>query len=169
MKQASLIKFIGGIVIFTILFFAGFGIHALQGSNQSLTGSQTDTLSDSSYNIDSINSDRTNSVAPYFVGFNALIDYGVSNNDLRYIQDIISHYVIYERSILGAKISYNKDSYTQEDNSGTARRYNFSFGINDGNIHTVSVVSDIISRKITITIKNSSGDTYIRNFTLYSF
>lgn len=129
-----------------------------------------DSLSGQSFNTGSIyNARDINPFVPYLVGFDALGEHGVSSKNRAYVQDAVINYVLYKEKSPNAKISYVKDSFNQQlpilIRSVT---YDFQFGINDGNVHTVEVVSNEIDDKMTVTIyDNSDTRVFKRTFTIY--
>ena len=129
-----------------------------------------DSLSGESFNTGSIyNARDVNPYVPYLVGFDSLGEHGVSSKNRAYVQDAVINYVLYKKKSLNAKISYVKDSFNQQlpilIRSVT---YDFQFGINDGNVHTVEVASNEIDDEITITIYDSDDTrVFTRKFTVY--
>jgi hypothetical protein len=153
------------LVSFVFWFFVFTSVQETKPS-----GTQTDRLSGEKINLDSVNSAETpNPYVPYFVGFNTLSDSGVSSDDMRYIQDVIINYTLYKKQIRSAKVSYVKDSFKNILSEDLDSTYSFRFGINDTDIHTIKVTSNMITSKITIVITDSSNKkVFERTFDIYS-
>ena len=160
-------------VVLTLLMFVSFCFWffvftSVQEAKPS--GIQADRLSGEEISLDSVNSAETpNPYVPYFAGFDTLSDSGISSDDMRYIQDVIINYTLYKKQIRSAKISYVKDSLKNVLSEGLDSNYSFKFGINDGDIHTIKVTSNIITSRITIVIMDSSNKkVFERSFDIYS-
>lgn len=116
--------------------------------------SYTDQLSGEKVSTQQINGIQfTNPNAPYFVGFDKLSYYGVSQDDARYIKDFIINYLLYTKHIDSASVSLVKNSFRGPflEQQGYIQQYGFKFGINGADIHTIQVASD--SRGPTVDIK----------------
>ena len=136
--------------LLSLLFWFFLFLYTLNPKNN--TGTVVDKFSSESISMEAVNdSSVKNPNMPYFVGFNYLTKYGTSKDDVDYIKDFLGVYSMYSLKESHAKISFVKDSY-QQGGSGTERAYSFSIAINDSDIHTVKVASDIVSNKITIAL-----------------
>lgn len=106
---------------------------------------------------------------PYFIGFDYLTKYGVTNDDLRYIQDYLMNFTLYTKNKRFAKISYVNGSHQTGEPSGTTSNYSFKIGINDTDIYEIKVASDIVNETISISIYNSSGKSIsTKKFDIYT-
>jgi hypothetical protein len=161
------ILFVLSLVGFLFWFFV-FSSFLNDGGKKS--GTEYDKLSDTTVSLDAVNSAETpNPYLPFFAGFESLTDFGVSNDDMRYIQDVLINYTLYGAHIKSGKISYVKDSFKNEKFQGLDNVYSFKFGLNDRYIHTLRVTSNSVSRKITLVILDSSGkQVFNRTFDIYS-
>ena len=134
------------------------------------SGIKHDTLSDTDINYEGLKSIETpNPYAPYFAGFDALSDRGVSDDDMSYIQDVLINFCLYIKHVKSGKISYVKDSFNNVLSDSLDSNYSFKFGINDGDIHTIKVTSNILTSRITTVIMDSSNKkVFERSFDIYS-
>lgn len=132
--------------------------------------SYTDQLSGETVKLAGVyNTERTNPDMPFFVGFDDLKKYGVSSDDRRYILDVLTNYTLYDLKLKSAKVSYVNKSFKNTLGKGTADDYQFRIGVNDTNIHTVNVSSDIVKKTISISLTNADGKkVFSKDFILYS-
>lgn len=131
-----------------------------------ITQAENDSLSGEAYAP--IENER-NPYAPYFIGFDDIIDRGVSRDELRYIKDVVTNFTLYDKNIYKAKVSYVKDSFERDFKKSLSTTYRFKFGINDSNIHTVNVTVNSFDKKISIKISDSSNKTLFNKvFDVYS-
>lgn len=100
-----------------------------------------------------------NPFAPYFVGFDQLVDRGVSRDETRYINDVLTNFTLYNKQQYKAKVSYVKDSFERNYDKELATTYQFDFGINDANIHTVAVTADMYDKKMSIKIIDEANQS----------
>ncbi len=127
-----------------------------------VTSAQNDPLSGENYAPLAV---EDNPYAPYFVGFDTLSDRGVTNDELRYINDVLTNFTMYDKNIYKAKVSYVKDSFSRDYTESLSTTYRFKFGINDQNINTMSVTSDTINQKIALKITdNDDKVVFDKNF-----
>ena len=145
---------------FFIWFAAGY-FHSTDPSSSA--GERYDKLSDSSYNLTAINDDvGINPHTPYFVGFDTIRDYGVSLIEYRYLRDAMINTVLYKLHSPNSKISYIKGSYTQGASNTLDRTYSYKFAVDESKYYQTFVTSNIVNKKLDITIKNTSGDTLLQ-------
>lgn len=164
-----IIKSVLLISVIVLFFLGGYGLYKVGNSSTTSTQPYTDELSGETVDMTAAVGDSgPNPSLPYFVGFDYLTKYGISNDDLRYIQDVIAHYTVYKKQDIFAKVSFVKDSFTYLDTSGTESHYGFRFGINDTDLYDAEVTSDIVSKAITVKLKQGNATVYSRSFTLYS-
>lgn len=138
--------------------------------NPPTTGTYTDSLSGETVKMAGVSGTAdVNPNVPFFVGFNYLKKYGVSIDDRRYILDVLTNYTLYDLQLKSAKISYVNKSFKNTLNKGTATGYTFKVGVNDKNIHTVRVTSDIVEKTIYISLLNTDNkEVFGKEFILYS-
>lgn len=134
------------------------------------TNTYTDTLSGEPVKMAGISGTAdVNPDVPFFVGFNYLKKYGVSSDDRRYILDVLTNYTLYELRLKSAKVSYASKSFKNTLSKGTATGYMFKVGVNDKNIHTVLVSSDIVEKTVSISLLNTENkEVFSKDFALYS-
>ena len=151
-------------------FFWFFMFSFFSNSEVRKTGDEYDKLSGVTVSLDAVNSAETpNPNLPFFAGFESLTDFGISNDDLRYIQDVLINFSLYNAHLKSAKISFVKDSFKNENIKGLDSVYSFRFGLNDSDIHLIRVTSNSVDRKITIVIFDSSNkQVFRRSFDIYS-
>lgn len=127
-----------------------------------ITRAQSDILSGEKYApVES----ESNPYAPYLVGFNELIDRGVSRDEIRYIDDVITNFTLYNRNIYNSKVSYVKNSFERDYKKSLATTYRFRFGINDSQIHKATVTANTLDKKISIKIMDTNDKVlFSRNF-----
>lgn len=155
--------------VVALFFLGGYGLFKATSDTTTNTQNYTDQLSGETVDMTTAVGDAApNPSMPYFVGFDYLTKYGITNDDLRYIQDTIAHFTVYKKQDIFAKVSFDKDSFTYLDASGTQSHYRFKFGINDNDLYSTEVSSDIVSQKISVKIKQHTNTVYNRSFTLYS-
>jgi hypothetical protein len=130
------------------------------------SGNKTDSLSGTSYNLDQINADRTlNPNAPYFTGFESLNEYGITEEAQRYTKDFITNYTLYKLEKSQARISFVSGSFKQSIKSVNIN-YVFKFGINGGDIHNVTVETNVLNSNLKISISKPDGSAAItKSFT----
>ena len=128
------------------------------------TSAETDRLSGEEYApVES----EDNPYAPYFVGFDRLVDRGVSRDELRYINDVITNYTLYTKKAYKAKVSYVKDSFERDYTKSLSTTYRFKFGINDTDIHTVSVSANTFDETISLKIISKGNNVkFSKKFTI---
>lgn len=132
------------------------------------TGRQRDTLSGQDYNKTAVDSDRgPNRNAPYFVGFNLLLKYGIPASDLTYIRDVITNDTLYRKKVLYAKISYVDGSIKAPQNNGLKTSYSFQYGINGSDQQTANVISDLEDSSISIELVEGTTIAFKKKFTVY--
>lgn len=136
-----------------------------QGYSSEVTTPNTDTLSGEDYIP--IRNDR-NPYAPFFIGFDALEDRGVSRDEMRYINDTLTNFTLYNTATYKGKVSYVKDSFTRAKNDNLDSTYTFKFGINNSNIHTMLVIFDLPGNKISISILNGKERVFSKDFSVSS-
>lgn len=134
------------------------------GYYPTITSAQTDTLSGKEYAP--VEGDD-NPYAPYFVGFDELTNRGIPSDDIRYINDVLTNYTLYTVHAYKAKVSYVKESLEREYAKTVSSTYRFKFGINDSNIHDVTVVSNPSDNDIQIKIYKGDKKTFDRDFYKY--
>jgi len=121
-----------------------------------LTSAETDRLSGKEYApVES----EVNPYAPYFVGFDGLVDRGVSIEEIRYINDVLTNFTLYNEKIYRGKVSYVKDSFERDYAQSLSTTYRFKFGINDANIHTVTVTTNTFDGTFSIKIIDGNNKT----------
>lgn len=131
-----------------------------------------DKLSGEPVNKESINDTAaTYPLSPYFIGFDNLQQYILpdSATEAPYVQDFIANYVMEHVSTRPSAISFVKNSlseptYNTQNNETT---YSFKFGINDGDIHSVSVVYNPITPTISVSISQNDKVEAHKTFTVY--
>jgi hypothetical protein len=141
-----------------------------------VSSSVSDTLSGTKYSEGGINNYReTNPHGSYFIGFDELTQNGVSYNDSLYIQDVLTNFTMYNLKTFNGKISYVAKSFTDKGSvPNETMVYSFQFGVNDTNIHTVSVNSTTVGSvsgdgTIQISISDSQGaELFNKTFTVDS-
>jgi len=154
---------------FLVCYFSFSGAESANSKGDSST--RSDRLSGTSYFAGDIHNYReANPYGSYFIGFESLSERGVSKDDMRYIDDVIINYLMYDKKVYNSKVSFVKGSFSREYTKSTATTYSFKFGINDQDIHRVKVVSDNIKKMIEITVYNTSGKTvFNKSFKLLSY
>jgi hypothetical protein len=169
LSRARFIRFTIAATAIGVGFIVWFALFTfILNSGQKSSNTYTDKLSGELVNLQGVATDNgINPDLPFFVGFNYLTKYGVSDDDIRYIQDVLTNYTLYIKNQRFAKISYVNKSYIAGDVRGTTSSYGFKIGINDGDVHTVTVDSDIVAETITINIKGSSGSGFSKDFAIY--
>lgn len=155
--------------IFAIFFFMSFGLYRATNSGTPSMEGYTDELSGEDINMTAAVGDSgPNPSMPYSVGFENLKTYGISNDDVRYIQDAISHHVVYDEGLVFAKVSFVKDSFHYIGPIGdVTSHYGFSFGINGGDIHKADIASNIVDKTIAISFSKQGKTDFSRKYTLY--
>jgi|GEM_PF-3428895 hypothetical protein len=172
-KSLRFIKY--GTVIFLTLFsflISYFSFDRVENTNlRGDSSTKSDKLSGTSYFAGDIyNYREANPYGSYFIGFDSLSERGVSKDDMRYIKDVIINFLMYDKKIYNAKVSFMKDSFGREYSQGTATTYSFKFGINDQDIHKIRVISDSTKEKIEIMIYNTVNKTvFSKSFKLLSY
>lgn len=172
-RSLQFIKY--GVIIFLTFFsflICYFSFDRVESANlRGDSSTKTDKLSGKSYFAGDIyNYREANPYGSYFIGFDSLSERGVSKDDVRYIEDVVVNFLMYDKKIYNAKVSFVKDSFGREYAQSTATTYSFKFGINDRDIHRVKVVSDSINGKIEITIYNSANKVlFNKSFKLLSY
>jgi hypothetical protein len=155
--------------LFLLSFVIFFTIFINLNNREANTGEQTDELSGLTFNKTAVNSDRgTNPNAPYFVGFNTLTKYGVSADEVAYIKDVIVNDTLYRKKLVYSKISYVNDSYVPPIITDLKTTYNFKYGIDDGDVHQVFVVTNLEDSSIEITIVENKTTVLKKSFIMYS-
>lgn len=160
--------FLGIIFIVTILFWFIVFFNVV---NSRPSGVAIDSLSGEVVNYEGLKSAQTpNPNLPYFAGFNLITDAGVQSDDMRYIQDVLINFSLYNKHVKSAKISYVKDSFMRHPTNVFEDTYSFKFGINGDDIHTMNVVSESIEKEeIKINITDSSNKkVFERTFHLFT-
>ncbi|HET7630268.1 MAG TPA: hypothetical protein VFK03_02745 [Candidatus Saccharimonadales bacterium] len=156
--QFQLAKYGGLIVIFAISFLIAYSGFKAAADPLNNSGDVYDPLSGQTFDTTLLRDDvGPNPNMPWFIGFSELIDSGATSDDIGYIQDYLANYTLYDRHVDSARISFVSNSFTNPHLVGTASTYEFQFGINGGDVHTVKVASDIVTQKITITIVGNNG------------
>lgn len=153
------------IVVSVLCIFSFFLTYFLsqQGYHSEITSPETDKLSGENY-IPIRN--EGNPYAPFFIGFDELVDRGVSRDEMRYINDVLTNFTLYNTATYKGKVSYAKDSFMRKKNENKNSNYTFKFGINDSNIHTMSVVFDFPGNKIAISILDGKEQVFSRDFSI---
>lgn len=140
-------------------------------SNISTATVEKDTLSGEEYGTGGINNYReVNPYGSYFVGFENISDSGIANSDMIYIHDVITNFVMYHEGVYNGKVSYVKDSLKKQGvNKDNSELYQFKFGVNDSNIHTMKVESNWLDNQIKIAIVDSSkSKVFDKSFRVYA-
>lgn len=168
--QFKLAKYGGLVVLMLISFLIAYSSFKTAADPLTDTGDGYDSLSGETYGTQMLRDDvGPNPNMPQFVGFDQLIDNGVTDDDIGYIQDYLANYVLYTKKIDSARISYVAKSYGNFHVDGTATDYEFKFGIDGGDVHTVKVSSDIVTKKITLTVVGKNGEKDLsKTFDVYS-
>lgn len=162
------------ILLIGLLFIISTGFWVLvfrsvQEATTTRSGVKVDTLSGTEINYDVANSaESPNPNLPYFAGIGTLSKFGISDDDKRYIQDVLINYTLYNLKIDKATISFVKDSYKMELSESVNNIYSFQFGVNGGNLHTINVSSNFINSTISIKISKESKEVFKRDFDIYS-
>lgn len=129
-----------------------------------------DTLSGEEYITADTNYLDNNPYGSFFVGFNILSDAGVTSGDMTYMQDALINFAMYNEKVYNGKISYVKDSYKKTTGTDEYENiYEYKFGLNDGNIHTMKVRSSWLNSVIDIKIIDSSDkEAFAKKFRIYT-
>lgn len=156
-----------GVFLLAVLFW--YAVFSIVGSNDSSSES-TDKLSGMSYYQGAVNDGYgANPYVPYFTGFDNLTKYGYTADDRRYVQDVITNFVLYDLKNYRAKVGFVKDSFKQELGKTIDLQTSFKFGVNDSNVHTVKVSTNFITKDITISIFDSNNSqVFTKSFTEHS-
>jgi hypothetical protein len=167
--QFNLVKYIGLVLLCAISFMIAYSGFKASADPLDDSGGSYDQLSGETFDTSFLRDDvGPNPNMPWFIGFEQLIDAGVTNDDIGYIQDYLANYTLYNRGINSGRISYVAESFSNPSLVGTASTYEFKFGINGENIHTMKVSSDIVTQKISLTIIGVGGEKDIsRTFDIY--
>jgi hypothetical protein len=170
------LMFTGTVAFLSIAsFLLCFYIFSLSepGIERRTAETKADTLSGKEYSTAGIYNYRdSNPYGSYFVGFESIRDSGVTNGEMLYINDVLINFTMYNKKIYNGKISYVNNSLELLEEENTKKpgqkRYSFDFGINDGNIHTMSITSNWLEDMITIKIANQSGkEVFNKSFTIH--
>ena len=162
------------ILLITSLFIIATGFWVLvfrtvQDNTGVRSGVKIDALSGAEINYDAANSaESPNPNLPYFAGIGILSDFGISDDDKRYIQDVLTNFTLYNLKINKATISFVKDSYRAGKSEGVDNVYSFQFGVNGNSLHTINVTSNFINSTISISISKDSKEAFKRDFDIYS-
>lgn len=169
MKSGFMYKYRFVLITIGVSYLFWLLIFSLTGGSPT-SGTYTDSLSGELVKMDGVtNTADVNPDVPFFIGFNYLREYGVSSDDRRYILDVLTNYTLYSLKIKSAKVSYVNKSFKSTLNKGTSTGYVFKIGVNDGNIHSVRVSSDIVEKYISISLLNTvDKEVFNKKFTLYS-
>lgn len=130
----------------------------------------TDSLSGEEISKESINNVQyVNPWAPYFIGFDSLDFYGVTDDSKRYIQDFITNFVLENKQDNPAIVSLVKDSFDGPfiSDEGYKTEYSFEFGINEKDVHSLKAVNSGRDDSITITVLKDNEQIANRKFTLH--
>jgi hypothetical protein len=167
--KTKLLRLISTVMLTLVSFAFSYFVFSNQ-ANQTPVGSYGDDLSGEEYSTEgAYNYREGNPYGSYLVGFDAVSERGVSGDDMNYIYDVLINFLMYDKKVYNGKISYVKDSFERQTTSGITPKYSFLFGINDKDIHTMNVSSNILTEKITISITNNKGaQEFNRTFHIYS-
>ncbi len=166
-EQVRILKYISIVIVIIFSFFASYLFFIQEESYDRMIGENHDKLSSESYEV--TNTVQLNPYIPDFIGFNSLLEAGVSNEDMTYIYDYLTNFMLYNKRVYNGKVSYVKDSFTrgQLTDDGYVQ-YSFKFGINNSNIHTANIRSNWVDSKISIQIKDTDDQEVIkRDFIIY--
>lgn len=162
MEQAPINAGMFRVGLLVLATLVGFGMtYLFLTSDRTPTGTFDDTLSGQTVSEDLINdAANVNPYMPYFIGFNSLTKNGISDDDVDYIRDMIEVYVLNEKQVKSAKVSFVENSFKYTNLSeADSNNYEFKFGINGGDIHAVYAKSNFTTSKISVTIKDSASKT----------
>ncbi|HWT55619.1 MAG TPA: hypothetical protein VN031_01155 [Candidatus Microsaccharimonas sp.] len=170
-KNRTLLLLIGSLIFGVLLWSSIFNL--LSGSlGTPVSNNYTDSLSGRTVNKEPVNdAAAAYPLSPYFVGFDNLQQYTIPDSDteLRYVKDFIATYVMEHTAQKPSAVSFVKDSLDGPNfNSQTYETtYSFKFGINDTDIHDISVDYNPVTPTITVSISQDSSVEAHRTFTVY--
>ena len=157
-QRQNLLKYSGLLLVFVLCFMFWFGVFQAVTNPNRDGGTKSDKLSGEDYSMGAVNSDRgPNPNTPYFVGFDYLKTYGVADDDRRYIKDFITNYVLYQKHLAFAKVSYVNETFKAPSEGTLDVKYSFDFGINGSDVHRLVATSNIVTQKIDLSILDGSN------------
>lgn len=173
MNGVKFARYVLVMLLFGLSMYVSYALFSGEKTSSKQPTSRTselrDALSGAYYNPATFkNSADTNPHLPSYVGYEALVKNGVSNDEIRYIQDFTSNYILYNKQSRSALISYVADSYAWHGYKGNLTTYDFKFGINGSNVHTLSVSYDDIKSTITMTISKNTSVIDKKTFTVHT-
>jgi hypothetical protein len=167
MKVFNYRVFILFVLIFLTVLLMSFGVFSNINNRDSSKAIEPGVDSLSGENRQIYSYIEGNPYLSYFTGFDTLDNAGITADDMSYIQDYIINYVLYKKGIFNAGISFVKNSYVstpiKDDGS---RSYEFKFGINSSDIHTVKITSNQIEDFIDINITSDTGVSFHKKFNI---
>jgi len=170
-NQRTQLLYLAATLVVGVLFWSSaIRFYFSNPPNPGISSSYQDKLSGQEVTTEQINNvTHTNPRAPYFVAFDKLAYYGVSSDDVRYIQDFIINFSLYNEQLDAPIVSLVDNSFKGPfiESEGFVTKYSFDFGIDGGNVHTVSVISNSKDPSIDIKILQNGAVVDHRKFTLY--
>lgn len=158
-RQQQLVTYSAIALLMVISFFICYAAFTVSREEPGKVMTIKDQLSEETYSTDGAYNYRDGNIyGSYLIGFGNLTDAGITSDDMIYIHDVLINFAMYDQHVYNGKISYVKDSLeTIGEPGGRYRTYEFRFGLNNSDIHTMRVKSSWVDQKIDIAISNSAG------------
>lgn len=98
---------------------------------------------------------------PTVLGFNQLVEIGVTAAEMNYIRsNIVSYVMKKQQTTYKDTVSYVKDSYSYKTREDSKSEYVIKFGVNGGDIHESKIVYDIVDDSINLVITKDGNEVH---------